>query len=691
MSSSQSDTPSVEDLLRSGKPFVPFSEFSVHDICDLSHKEANDWLGRRLQDEKPFIIHGFDKLDNWDKRILSSKSLVDLSPSGSIPVRNCQTGRDVRMKLADLFQFQTDHTRGSNIRESLYAKDLPCPEEWVKALKAILPSSLQHLGSLDLFRVLPREIAPEVLLAYAGTQGSLCFSGTVALNLVIESKVCRSGSICFGTDRQSQTKYDAYMEALGKSSHTDWANVSITQLRSANFPIYVTYQEPGDLIVYPSATAHQVWNIGPMVTRVVWNVMHTSSMMSFFDYIQPAYQRQCYTDTGRVPLIPLHALRDPTILSSKELKLLLEIFERLVDDDDTGSNVPVKLVDTQGAVVECNYCGLTIWNRHLRCRNPWVFWLELRQMLDNNLWNAFAICAETIIQCGKASHAPSALRSFASVVSTDISILIPFLCSEERARGCAPSSKEKPVRARIKPADPRGRIVGFVDNVFDQKRGKRASLGSQMTPSQTAVTLQGRKRPRPNSSEGLEQGQLDRSRFSSMEDTQPPGIVRSESDDLRSTDTAQPNMHLAKTHSNGNPLPKGLLRICDLVESRAESAAAGGSSRNHATEYQPAALPEMSNRHDHFSRENNSFLSSTSEESIPVLEKRLDALRQYADDLLELSLVESHAKLLEKITAFETQIEQIRRRKAERLFSNLNRDFPDLANVAMEEARRRGL
>lgn len=252
-------------------------------------------------------------------------------------------------------------------------------------------------------------------------------------------------------------------------------------------------------------------------------------------------------------------------------------------------------------------------------------------------------------------------------------------------------SKEKPVRARIKPADPRGRIVGFVDNVFDQKRGKRASGGSQMTPSQTAVTPQGRKRPRPDSSQGFEQGLLDHSRFSSMEDTHPPGVVRSESDGLRRRDTAQPNMHLAKAHSNGNPLPKGLLRICDLVESRAESVAAEGNSRNHATKYQPAALAETSNRGDHSSRENSSFLSSTSEESIPVLEKRLDALRRYADDLLELSLVESHAKLLEKITAFETQIEQIRRRKAERLFSNLNRDFPDLANVAMEEARRRGL
>ncbi|GIK01608.1 hypothetical protein Aspvir_005646 [Aspergillus viridinutans] len=688
MNSTPPDPPSVQDLLRSGKPFVPFSEFSVHGLCDLNHKEANDWLERRLQEEKPFIIHGFDKLDNWDKGILSSKSLVDLSSSGSIPVRNCQTGRDVRMKLADLFQCQTDHTRSSSIRESLYAKDLQCPDEWVKALRAILPSSLQHLGSLDLFRVLPREIAPEVLMAYAGTQGSFsgfhrCFSGTLALNLVIESKDRQPGSICFGTDRQSQTKYDAYMEELGKSSHTDWANVSIAQLRSADFPIYVTYQEPGDLIVYPSATAHQVWNIGPMVTRVVWNIMHTSSVVSFFDYIQPAYQRQCHTDTGRVPLIPLHALRDPTTLSAKELKLLLEIFERLVDDDDTGSNVPVKLVDTQGAVVECNYCGLTIWNRHLHCRNLWVFWLELRQMLDDSLWNAFAICAETTIQCGKGSRAPSALRSSASVVSTDILILISFLCSEERARG-----KEKPVRARIKPADPRGRVMGFVDNVFDQKRGKRASAGPQITPSQTAISLQGRKRPRPNSSEGFEQRLLDRSRFSSTEDTQPSGIVRSESDNLRSRDTAQPNIHLARVHSYGNPWPKGQLRICDLVESRDESAAAEGSSRNQATQYQPAALPEISNRRDHSSRENN---SSTSEESILILEKRLDALRRYADDLLELSLVESHAKVLEKITAFESQIEQIRRRKAEMLFSNLNRDFPDLANVAMEEARRRGL
>ncbi|PKX92201.1 uncharacterized protein P174DRAFT_374014, partial [Aspergillus novofumigatus IBT 16806] len=688
--------PFVEDLLRSGKPFVPFSEFSVLDICDLSHKEANDWLERRLQEEKPFIIHGFDKLDNWDKRILSSKSLVDL---------NCQTGRDVRMKLADLFQFQTDHTRSNNIRESLfslYAKDLQCPEEWVKALKAVLPSSLQHLGSLDLFRVLPREIAPEVLMASGFHR---CFSGSVALNLVIESKDRRSGSICFGTDRQSQTNYDAYMEELGKSSHTDWANISIAQLRSANFPIYVTYQEPGDLIVYPSATSHQVWNVGPMVTRVVWNVMHTSSMASFFDYIQPAYQRQCHTDTGRVPLIPLHALRDPTALSAKELKLLLETFERLVDDDDAGSNVPVKLVDTQGAVVECNYCGLTIWNRHLHCEQCGDFDLCLPCFVSGRSCKHITdyTWAELIPRedCQALIDATRKDTDFLSSSNPRIAeqkslgLLARAAADARRQSMVSTTPKEKPVRARIKPADPRGRIMGFVDNVFDQKRGKRASTGPQMTPSQTAVSLQGRKRLRSNSSEGFEQGLLDRSRFSSTEDTQLPGIVRSESDDLRSRDTARPNIHLTKVHTDVNHWPKAQLRICDLVESRAESAAAEGNSRNHATQYQPAALLEIPNRRDHPSREDNYSPSSTStstgEESIPVLEKRLEALRRYADDLLELSLVESHAKLLEKIITYETQIEQIRRQKAEKLFSNLNRDFPDLANVAMEEARRRGL
>lgn len=175
------------------------------------------------------------------------------------------------------------------------------------------------------------------------------------------------GTLCFGTDTSSRAQYDAFMEELGKSSHTDWANVSIEKLKSANFPIYITNQEPGDLVVFPAATSHQIWNTSSMVTKVVWNIMHASSLESFFDYVQPVYQMHCHADTGRVPLIPLHALNGD--LAVPESRLLLDIFQQLVDDEDIGNtpDVSIKLVDTQGAVVECNFCGLTIWNRHLHC------------------------------------------------------------------------------------------------------------------------------------------------------------------------------------------------------------------------------------------------------------------------------------------------------------------------------------
>lgn len=53
-------------------------------------------------------------------------------------------------------------------------------------------------------------------------------------------------------------KYDVFMDSLGNLSHTDWTNVSVSQLQSADFPIYVTHQEPDDLVLFPSATAHQI-------------------------------------------------------------------------------------------------------------------------------------------------------------------------------------------------------------------------------------------------------------------------------------------------------------------------------------------------------------------------------------------------------------------------------------------------
>ncbi|PWY92361.1 hypothetical protein BO70DRAFT_7893 [Aspergillus heteromorphus CBS 117.55] len=659
------------------------------------------------------------------------------------------------MRLRDLLS-QTSQPSTSNPREFLYAKDLQCPREWVAALEALLPVPLRHLGSLDLFRTLPKEVAPEVLMAYVGTRKSFsgfhrCFSGTVALNLLVESEGTGSGSICFGTDRHSQVQYDAYMEELGKSPHTDWANISIAQLKSAKFPIYVTSQEPGDLVVFPSTTAHQVWNTSSMVTKVVWNLMHYSSLASFFDYVQPVYQRQCHADTGRVPLIPLYALTRGSHNAEDE-SLLLDVFRQLIDDEDLGTEptVPIKHIDPQGAVVECNFCGLTIWNRHLHCEECGDFdlcltcfvsgrsckhvadyaWAELlsrescskilqetrkppRSTLpprpkssQQKTLGALAVAAvdarkqsvERLCHLCRDSHSTwkglacsqcSAFFCFRGLHRHFDVDLIPLLrktepwicpkCSQFCNCRCCHfpqpyNSQDKPARPRIKPVDPRGRVMGFLDNVFDQKRGKRASAVAHSASPQS-----GQKRPRLL----VDDDKVDptpRGAYATFVNLGASETRAPETSKTRVPDIIQ-SQHPADPSSSRGLGPIGQLRISDLVEKHRPGEA--GHDRSPV----PSLTPEDGTFRR--SREAASVPPVSDDVSIVELEEKLQKLGQHANGLLELSLVESHAALLEKIAQLQRQIDK--RRKAEALFDNLDRDFPDLASIAREEARRRGL
>ncbi|PYH63151.1 uncharacterized protein BO96DRAFT_429576 [Aspergillus niger CBS 101883] len=686
--------PSAQDLLRTGEPFVPFSEYSVQDITHLSEDETTGWVETKLRDGKPFVIRGFSHLKEWDRSILNNERLGSLSSSA---------GRDAKMRLQDLLS-QTECARAGNVRElqaSLYAKDLQCPQAWIKALEAFLPSAMRHLGSLDLFRMLPKETAPEVLMASGFHR---CFSGTVALNLLVESEVrlgAGPGSLCFGTDKISQAAYDTYMERLGKSPHTDWTDVSTTQLKSADFPIYVTHQHPGDLVIFPSATAHQIWNISSMVTKVVWNVMHSSSLVSFFDYIQPFYQRYCHADTGRVPLIPLHALIRGS-LGTEDEALLLDVFLKLLDDEaiETDSDPPMKIVDTQGAVVECNFCGLTIWNRHLHCEQCGDFDLCLTCFITGRsckhvadyTWAELiprAYCME-VIQSTRNRLRDRLLSRFKRP-KYDLPFKHPGLISLKLqkslgalAAAAADARKQPmmPVRARIKSIDPRGRIMGFTDNVFDQKRGKRASMAAHSASLPPEVPSRAHKRPRNQVSD--EETELPRQQEGSSTFTNR-GIIQSHS--TEDTIHSSPRPYVMSSRSIG---PKGQLRISDLVEkhSPAEAEPPFPAPFRHAS-----PLLSLTPGDGAFRRPANepSVPATTDEASISFLERKLEELRRYADELLDLSLVDSHAKVLEKIGQLQGQIEERKRRKAEALFDSLDRDFPELATVAREEARRRGL
>lgn len=163
------------------------------------------------------------------------------------------------------------------------------------------------------------------------------------------------------------------MTKLGRNAQTDWVNVSSTQMADADFPIYVHDQRPGDLVVFPPMCGHQVWNVARSVTKVVWNILHFTSAQMFQTEIHPVYQRRCHIDTARVPLVLFNILHEIHEKSGsfrpKEATTVMNLFQQLVIEEaiEPEASPPVRSVDIHGSVIQCNFCGCTIWNRHLRC------------------------------------------------------------------------------------------------------------------------------------------------------------------------------------------------------------------------------------------------------------------------------------------------------------------------------------
>lgn len=198
---------SAEKLLRLGAPFVDFPRYSILDIqrernYDGTPVPFSEWLTRHLQAGKPFVIQDFDKLDTWPRAPAASVQtegatsnftldrLIELSTKKNIPIRNCSTGRDLQFTLS---KFVESARQSFPEFQNLYARDLPCPQEWLQQCRALLPPEVQWSGRQDLFQWLPQCARSEVMMAYVGSEGSCsgfhrCFSSTVALNFLIDTE-----------------------------------------------------------------------------------------------------------------------------------------------------------------------------------------------------------------------------------------------------------------------------------------------------------------------------------------------------------------------------------------------------------------------------------------------------------------------------------------------------------------------
>lgn len=608
-SSTVSADSTAQKLLALGQPFVEFPKFSILDIqaqrdLDGQPQPFSEWLTRRLQQGKPFVVSDFDKLEHWPRAPAGSsprngsvpsftiERLIELSTKKNIPIRNCSTGRDLSFTLNKF----VDSARQSYPEfQNLYARDLPCPQEWLEKCSELLPTEVQWGGRLDLFQWLPQCARSEVMMAYVGSEGSCsgfhrCFSSTIALNFLIDTEDNRP-VVCIGTDFESQQKYDAYMISRGVSPHLDWHNLTTQEMLQADFPLYVYDQKIGDLVILPPATAHQIWNPSVLSTKLVWNILHPLSLEVGIQHVQPPFNRLCHPDVARTNLSlayamlslieqPLsEAIADRAL--PPDLPLLSKLFRQLVHEEsiDAAEQPEITLVKLQtDTIATCNFCSTAIWNRHVRCticadfdlcpmcylngrsceHSQSYVWAELvtpekcnrvltraREILGfqleepripdrqktlgtavNDLMQAKENQAMKLCHLCRIDHPEwkgkrcdsctaffcyrGLFRHFdmqPSEILRHCGIWTCPKCDEScNCRCChfggAYVKSEKPAsKRRVKANDARGKVMGFADNVFDQKRGGRRESG--LHGPMTVANLAGKKRSlEPNGHDG---------------------------------------------------------------------------------------------------------------------------------------------------------------------------------------------
>lgn len=135
-------------------------------------------------------------------------------------------------------------------------------------------------------------------------------------------------------------------------------------MAKADFPIYVCNQQPGDLVVFPPMTTHQILNIAPSVTKIAWNVLHHSSVQLVKNDIRHMSR------TTSVLLKVLEAIHEKNnTFRPEEISIALEFFQNLLDDErfELEPTALVRVRDTKGGMIECDFCGCNTWNRHLYC------------------------------------------------------------------------------------------------------------------------------------------------------------------------------------------------------------------------------------------------------------------------------------------------------------------------------------
>lgn len=79
-------------------------------------------------------------------------------------------------------------------------------------------------------------------------------------------------------------------QVLDKESY----DVSIEELRTAPFPVYIAEQKLGDLVLVPPRSCHQVVNHGGLTVKVSWSRMTVKGVAIAIRHELPTYRRSVH-------------------------------------------------------------------------------------------------------------------------------------------------------------------------------------------------------------------------------------------------------------------------------------------------------------------------------------------------------------------------------------------------------------
>lgn len=604
------------------------------------------------------------------------------------------------------------------------------------------------------------------------------------------------------------------MSARGISPHVDWVNLGADELVKANFPLYVCDQKVGDLVVFPPATAHQVWNPATLSTKLVWNILHPLSLEVGFQYVQPPFNRLCHPDVARTHLSLAHAMlslaRDDTPgILPPDLPLLSRLFRQMVYDESIEDEPATQITWVQvpeTVVATCNFCSTAIWNRHVRCSECVDFdlclacylsgrscehsqsysWAEIhpperctrilvrareilgfqpeepcprdrkktlgtavndlmkgRQNAVNRLchlcridhleWKGRRCDKCTAFFCFRGLYRHFDMNS-ADVIRHSSLWTCPK-CSEIcNCRCChfgtAYVKAEKPAsKRRVKPSDPRGKIMGFTDNVFDQKRGQRISNGAspgkpsepphisqlagqkrQLTVSDLTTPMRPLRKlefPTPEPDHAGPEYVLD-AQFALATHRRLGGVSAQGSNEAGPTlpGIASLPQHLGASVSSraerGGSTGEGMKTLASAAASHGRAPAL--SKINSATSaLPPLASFDIPDQYHTLTQNGNcrgdvdpSLSVGSSKDILAVdtaiaqKENLIAKLRMYGEELLQLGMQDSHKRLSEELLKLEADLRAAKKRKSAVLIENLRMEFPGLADVAMKEVEKLG-